>query len=351
MLKKLFTAVVAVGAAIASESAALNSSSEANIPEGWLLWHSYTSYEAGDSSLYIRDLKGNVSEITGDFSHAMNGDFGCSPSEIVFMAIDKAADEWDIYNYNAVSGTVTNLTENSGYRNEDPKYSPDGSKIVFKRGYWSQQKNDFVYNIAEMNLHTNEIKMLTNDDYEEAMPYYSAYGNNVYYAKYINGISSIYKIDTVTGYESEVYADNMATAYYPIRFGDSLYFTSWTSPENHNDCIVKYDGLDFDLLPINSSEYNCSDACPISDNSLIYSCTKTGNYDLYYYDGKVSVDLSEINTDKQELGAAFLSKAQVVDYIAGTQNKVLNRPYSALKYDAKGEDNCMDLCLLRKLIN
>lgn len=47
MLKKLFTAVVAVGAAIASESAALNSSSEANIPEGWLLWHSYTSYEAG----------------------------------------------------------------------------------------------------------------------------------------------------------------------------------------------------------------------------------------------------------------------------------------------------------------
>ena len=58
-----------------------------------------------------------------------------------------------------------------------------------------------------------------------------------------------------------------------------------------------------------------------------------------------------INTDKQELGAAFLSKAQVVDYIAGTQNKVLNRPCSALKYDKKGEDNCMDLCLLRKLIN
>lgn len=87
------------------------------------------------------------------------------------------------------------------------------------------------------------------------------------------------------------------------------------------------------------------------DSSLIYSCTKTGNYDLYYYDGKVSVDLSEINTDKQELGAAFLSKAQVVDYIAGTQNKVLNRPCSALKYYAKGEENCMDLCLLRKLIN
>ena len=100
--------------------------------------------------------------------------------------------------------------------------------------------------------------------------------------------------------------------------------------------------MDFDLLPINSSEYNCSDACPVSDNSLIYSCTKTGNYDLYYYDGKVSVDLSEINTDKQ---------AQVVDYIAGTQNKVLNRPCSALKYDAKGEEDCMDLCLLRKLIN
>lgn len=101
-----------------------------------------------------------------------------------------------------------------------------------------------------------------------------------------------------------------------------------------------------------SAALNSSSEANIPEGWLLWhSCTKTGNYDLYYYDGKVSVDLSEINTDKQELGAAFLSKAQVVDYIAGTQNKVLNRPCSALKYDAKGEENCMDLCLLRKLIN
>ena len=120
------------------------------VPKGWLLWHSYTSYEAGDSQLYLQNPQGEISEITGDFIHAMNGNFGKSPDDIVFMAIDENADEWDIFLYE--DKTVTNLTENSGYRNEDPKWSPDGKSIVFKRGYWNADVNDFTYNLACMVL-------------------------------------------------------------------------------------------------------------------------------------------------------------------------------------------------------
>ena len=113
----------------------------AQMPEGWLLWHSYSKYAALDSRLFLRTPSGSVQEITGDFIHAMNGSFGNSPDEIVFMAIDRAADEWDIFRYDG--STVTNLTPQSGYRNEDPKWSPDGTKIVFKRGRWDSAADDF----------------------------------------------------------------------------------------------------------------------------------------------------------------------------------------------------------------
>ena len=69
------------------------------MPEGWLIWHSYTSYSEMDSQLYLRDNEGKIKEITGDFVNPMNGSFGITPDKAVFMAIDKNFDEWDIYLY------------------------------------------------------------------------------------------------------------------------------------------------------------------------------------------------------------------------------------------------------------
>ena len=70
-----------------------NAVSENSQNSGWLLWHSYSEYSAMDSELFLRSPDGEITEITGNFIHPMNGDFGSSPTDIVFMAIDKAADE------------------------------------------------------------------------------------------------------------------------------------------------------------------------------------------------------------------------------------------------------------------
>ena len=82
--------------------------------------------------------------------------------------------EADIYVYD--NGNITNLTKNSGFRNEDPKWSPDGKSIVFKRGHWEQDVNDFIWNLALLHMETVEITMLSNDSAEEAMPYFSEDG-------------------------------------------------------------------------------------------------------------------------------------------------------------------------------
>lgn len=333
----------------------------------WLMWHSYTDYFALDSRLYVRNPDGEVTEISGDFKHAMNGDFGNSPDDIVFMAIDNSIDEWDIYL--SKSGVITNLTENSGFRNEDPKFSPDGKTIVFKRGIWSNQENDFVYNLALLDSENGEITILTDDIYEEAMPYFSSDGNSIYYTDYENSLGSICCLNLEDKSTKTIFSETGICAYYPMIVEQILYFTKWHSAENHTDMIIRFDGEKYDEMPFNSTEYNCSDPFPIDGKQIIYSGTQKGSYDLYYFDGETSQPITGINTDIHELGAAFFpsnDKSVVGDVNADGQFSIsdvvlmqrwlLDCPdteladWQAGDLCADGILNVFDLCLMKKML-
>ena len=286
-------------------------SEKAELPKGWLLWHSYGRYADLDSQLYLRAPDGTVSRISGDFVHAMNGSFGSTPDQIAFMAIDQKADEWDIYI--SSGGRIYDLTENSGFRNEDPKWSPDGNSIVFKRGRWDSAQDGFAYDIALIDVKTREVTMLTDDFAEEAMPCFSDDGKYIYYARYSEGIGSIYRLELSTGETESVYSEMGVTAYYPVVSGDELYFTKWYSADNRCDQLVHRDGGEMNYLPFDSADYDCSDACPVSGDKMIFSSTMNGGYDLYYYDGRNVSALAEQNTDKNELGADFYSYEEYIE--------------------------------------
>lgn len=277
------------------------------LPEGWLLWHSYTDYEAKDSRLFLRSPDGVTQEIRGDFIHAMNGSFADTPDKFAFMAMDEEADEWDIFLWE--KGKITNLTEHSNCRNEDPKWSPDGKTIVFKWGRWSLTEMKYMYDIALLDPENGQIRQLTFGEQKEgAMPCFSPDGKCIYYAEYLDGIGNavLSRVflepleDTWYNYRP----DFTVNSYYPIAFGDMLYYTAWYSEENHCDRIMQYDGENFTEMPFNSPEYDCSDPCP-TGSGMIYSSTKNGGYDLYYYDGTQSVLLPECSSEQNDLGACF----------------------------------------------
>ncbi|MBR5371397.1 MAG: family 16 glycosylhydrolase [Oscillospiraceae bacterium] len=336
---------------------------DAELPKGWLLWHSYSSYSAQDSRLFLRRPNGTVQEISGDFVHAMNGSFGAAPGQIVFMAIDKAADEWDIFVYD--NGTVSNLTQNSGFRNEDPKWAPDGKQILFKRGRWDSAANDFIYDLALLDIGTGAVSMLTNDSLEEAMPCYSPDGRQIFYAAYSGGIGSVFRMDAETRTPEPVFAENGVNAYYPAAWGNRVLFTKWFSAENRCDQIMCFGGGEISRLPFNSDVYDCSDACPVSDTELIYSSTKNGAYDLFFYDGARSSCLTDLNTAQNDLGAAFypaepgdvdmngsLSAADVrmlQKWLAGEPNAALPDPDAA---DMNGDSrlDARDLSLMKQTL-
>ena len=344
------------------------------IPAGWLLWHSYSDYSAMDSTLFLRTPEGSISEISGSFVHPMNGCFGTSPDSIAFMAIDTAADEWDIYLYDAQTGTAENLTERSGYRNEDPKWSPDGQSIVFKRGHWDHSIDGFRYDLAVLDLSSREVTMLTDDIAEEAMPCYSPDGESIYYASYTDGIGSICRLELSSGVTETVYVEDSVTAYYPVCSDSEVYFTKWLSADNRCDQLMKLGNDGAERLPFNSDSCDCSDACPTGGSTMIYSSTANGSYDLYYFDGESSYRLDELSSGRNDLGAAFFpvtarsgsfipgdvnsdGKFNVADAVS-LRNWLLAEPGSSLS-DWKAGDlftdgriDTFDLCFMRdRLIN
>ncbi|MBO5320440.1 MAG: PD40 domain-containing protein [Ruminococcus sp.] len=311
---------------------------DTEFPKGWLLWHSYSEYFALDSKMYLRTPDGVVKEISGDFIHAMNGSFGITPEQITFMAIDSSTDEWDVYLYD--NGNITNLTKNSGFRNEDPKWSPDGKQIVFKRGYWDNSIGDFVYDLATLDINTHEVTMLTNDRAEDAMPFFSEDGKYIYYTRYTDGIGSIYRMNAETRETEDIYSETGVTAYYPIVKGEKVYFAKWYSAENHSDQLMCYDGSNIFALPYNSEQYDCSDPCPVKGNAMIYSGTENGEYDLYYYNGRESVRLTELCGGLNELGADYYSWDEYEEYLGNS--KIMG------DVNCDGEFTIADVVLLQK---
>lgn len=329
-------------------------SASAEMPQqGKLLFHHYSSYSAMDSKLLLHDFgTGKTQSIADDaFIHAMNADFGSHCYDIVFMAIDPALDEWDIFRYNTVSGKISNLTERSGFRNEDPKFSPDGKHIVFKRGHWDTQADGFVYDLAEMNLQTCSITMLTDSIAEESMPYYAPDGKSIYYSEILNGETSICRLDLKSGEKTTVYAEKGVQSYYPMLSDAGLYFTKWHSAELHNDCIVKMEGNAPALLPLHAAEYNCSDPFPLRDGSLFFSSTKEGGYDLYFYDGQTEYALTALSTPQEDLGTAYYGRSDAEKIIAETTDFLLSRESSGRNMDADGNGvvNAFDLALLKRM--
>lgn len=358
-----FAAALCMPMASAAAYAPDDASVDAELPKGWLLWHSYSNYADLDSELYLREPDGSVRTVSGDFIHAMNGSFGRSPEQFTFMAIDKAADEWDIY----VSdhGVITDLTYRSGFRSEDPKFSPDGKTIVFKRGHWDSSAGDLVYDLALLDVKTKAVTMLTNDSAEEAMPCFSADGKAVYYARYTDGIGSVCRLDLSTKTSVTIFGEKGVNAYYPVVCRDKLYFTKWFSADDRCDSIMCCDGEGIRSMPFDSDKYDCSDACPIGGGKMVFSSTMDGGYDLYYYDGAGVSPLRELNSDKNELGADFFEFGSVIgdvneDGKFSVADLVLLRTWLLASPDAKlgnwqngdlckdGVLDVFDLCLMRK---
>lgn len=278
--------------------------------KGKLVYHNYTTYESYDSEMWLYDFESDLLvSLSKDWniSNPMNAHFSPDGKSITFMGIGNTG-TWDIYLYNLNDGaSPTNLTPTGNTRDEDPKFSPDGKKIIFKQNS----------RIAEMNLSNREVTILSAGNEEYSMPYYNSDGSKIVCSKGIGTESSIVLIDLNTKEAVTLYDVAGVQNYYPIGADEeSFYFTVGHSPANRMDQIHRgyWNGLRSKLLPFNKLDGDYSDPYPVDDQWIILSSTRTGTkgeYDLYIANVLTGDIFSmsdynhKINTSKNELGASI----------------------------------------------
>lgn len=244
-----------------------------------------------------------------NIGNPMNAHFSPDGKKIVFMGITPGTGNWDIFTCTlSSSAQPANLSAmHAGGRNEDPKFSSDGSAIIFK--------NDGVLTL--MDTLGNIIARYSTPGGEASMPYFADHNTSILYAAAQNGISSVYRFRTTDSSIQTLYSAAGIYAYYPIARDDSsFFFTRWHSATNHHDQL--YLGF-FDGRPplrpgFNEASGDYSDAFPAGKEYLFLSSTRSGGiggYDLYIagiYSGAIwSLKLydNKINTTLNELGACY----------------------------------------------
>ncbi|MCO5231776.1 MAG: hypothetical protein M9958_11555 [Chitinophagales bacterium] len=280
---------------------------------GLLIYHSYSSYGAWDSKLYLYDFSTNTKKdlsANWNIDHAMNAHFSPNASHIVFMGDDAGLPrDWDIYIWDLNANHLPiNLTQGNGIRDEDPKISPDGSQIIFK------QNGD----IKTMALDGSNITSITNNGGvpEESMPYFSSDGQKIVYARGAGASSDIYIINKDGSNNTALLSISNVSEYYPIvRNNSSFLYSRWLSPSIHHDQIHLADFLgNSTSLSINDLSSNNSDAYPVGSDYLFFSSTRAASsgYDIYF--GQISsgavwnLDNFNINSSNEELGACYIPR-------------------------------------------
>ncbi len=280
---------------------------------GKMMFHRYTDYETLDSELFLYDFGANtLSQISSSWTvvtSPMNAVFSPDGSSIVFMGIGTATQSWDVFKYSfATGGNPQNLTPSGNYRDEDPRFSPDGSKIYFKRDG----------HLAFIDVATSTITVVdSNPSILFNMPCEAPGGEFVLYSGASGTNAYIAKYSLATSVSTTLYDRENVGEYYPVPVDTaSFYYSANYSSTNHHDQIyVGYlDGSAPVYLPFNTPSADYSDACPVNSDWLILSGTRTdssGGYDLYIANVtsgaiyRLSTYNSAINTSLNELGASY----------------------------------------------
>jgi len=276
--------------------------------KGKLVYHRYSSYGANDSQMYLFDFATKQLKIISEgwnIRNPMNAHFSPDGKKITFMGIGKDTNTWDIFLYDLTQAAApTNLTPNHNTRDEDPKFSPDGKRIVFKQDF----------RVAEMDLTTRAVQVLSPSDC--SMPYYNTTGTKLLCSKGDGATSSIEVIDLKTGRITPLYDTPEVQDYYPINVdASSFYYSVGYSKHHAIDQVYRgfWDGRKSERLPFNALDGNYSDAYPVNSQWVLLSSTRTGSmggYDLYIAHVSTGEIFSmnayntQINTSKEELGAA-----------------------------------------------
>lgn len=177
---------------------AANPSNPAPRLHGRIVFHRYTNYDAWGGRLYLYDFATKRLRCLSErwaIDHAINGNFSPDGKQIVFMGVPRGqhrGNARDVFLWKVDSrAKPLNLTERLGTRDEDPRFAPDGKRILFEQDG----------GIRIMDLTNRRIRSIPfgGAPAERSMPMFTADGEHVVYAEGARKDMDLFLVDAADG--------------------------------------------------------------------------------------------------------------------------------------------------------
>ncbi len=293
---------------------------------GRLVYHSYSDYMAPpvdsiDGNIFMYSFTSEtLDNVTGSLAvdNAMNAHFSPDGSRITFMAVPKGSfrhrSSLEIYVYDFAESLLSRLTSNS-VPDEDPKFSPDGRRIVFK----------LSGQIWIMDSDGQNKEQLTVSLREKSGPYFSPDGTRIAFWFDAKSTADIgWMLAHTNNSDTVLFGESNVQEMYPVfRDTDTILYSKWEyadsnpDPPNPPDDIYSYSISSGVETKLGRSEFNKvgvddADAFPVGIIYVGYSSTRNisggkGSYDIYV--GNPETDsvyaLPNMNSSHQDLGGWY----------------------------------------------
>jgi Tol biopolymer transport system component len=317
----LWLALCASAAMACTSGKVLRNDATFPLNSGTVFYHTYNTYGDGTGRLFQYDLgtraKTQIDRPEWGIRDPINAFPHPWAEAITFMGVKN--DNWNVFIHKLGStAEPLNITAALGGRNEDPKFSRDGSKIVIKHEgdiYMADVDSD-----ENNNLVVSPWRAVTNDGFgvEDSMPYFSADGKYIFFIQGASTNMRLYRIKTDgTGKTLWQAPPAGQRDYYPVvRGASNLLFTR--SLNSGIDQIVQTSTTralaPATTVSMNECTANNSDAARSSGSYIIFSSTgyNFGRYGLMVGDistgavWRFPITSVNINDGTEKLGASYL---------------------------------------------
>ncbi len=153
----------------------------------------FVATDSTNGRLVLLDRQGNQTPVTEPADNPDDASFSPDRTKILFDANgDNIDTTYEIYTVNIDGTGFTRLTNNS-FKDFNPHFSPDGSKIVFVS---ARDGNDEIYT---MNADGTNQTRLTNNTADDNDPRFSPDGSKIIFDSDSTGKTQIYTMDAATG--------------------------------------------------------------------------------------------------------------------------------------------------------
>ena len=274
------------------------------------------------SSLYLYDFatrRLTLLSANWNIQYPRNAHFSPDGKKLVFMGIQNARTSWDVFVWTVGSSAkpvnLTGDSSNEGIRDEDPKFSPDGKTIAFKRG--PRDKGDLYLMKADG---TNIRPVVLNEPFiERSAPFFTRDGRYLLYFQGVGANEGVYRCP-IGGKTSQVLDDDPGVQeYYPVMWKPSTaLYVKWGDERKLDQvCSINFNSATKNpvFLPFNDPNTENADPYPANDRYVFFSSKRSGTkggYDLYLGDSTKnqvwtmqSLGAVGLNSTDGELGVTY----------------------------------------------